>query len=85
VANKAGLSVTLHQTPKSCRHGGSPVYFDEHPCFILHTKRQKEPGKTIDESLGRVRSERVNTWPRSMIATWWWWRRRRRWWCYRYL
>jgi hypothetical protein len=27
------------------------VYFDEHPCFILHTKRQKEPGKTID---GRI-------------------------------
>ena len=59
MANKASLSVTRHPTPKSCCYGGSPVYFDEHPCFIVHTKRQKEAGKAIDESLGRVRSERV--------------------------
>jgi hypothetical protein len=35
----------------------------------LHPKRQKEPRKTIEETSGRVRPERVNKWPNALIAT----------------
>jgi hypothetical protein len=40
---------------------------------FLHPKRQKEPRKTIKETSGCVRPERVNKWPSSLVATWWWW------------
>jgi hypothetical protein len=36
----------------------------------LHSKRQKEPRKTFEETTGRVRPERVNKWPSSLIDTW---------------
>jgi hypothetical protein len=32
---------------------------------VLHTKREKEPGKTIEETSGCVRAERVSKWPDS--------------------
>jgi hypothetical protein len=38
----------------------------------LHTRRQKDLGKTTGEPSGWVRPERVNTWPNSVAATWWW-------------
>jgi hypothetical protein len=36
--------------------------------YKLHTKRQQEPGKTIEETCDSVRQER-DKWPNSMIAT----------------
>jgi hypothetical protein len=33
----------------------------------LHSKRQKEPRKTTEETSGCVRPERVNKWPKSLI------------------
>jgi hypothetical protein len=35
--------------------------------------------ETIKETSERVRPERVNKWPNSMLVTWWWWRW---WWLY---
>jgi hypothetical protein len=35
---------------------------------ILQTKRQNEPGETIEDISGYVRPKRVNKWPNSMIA-----------------
>jgi hypothetical protein len=35
----------------------------------LQPKRQKEPKNTFQETSGRVRSERVNKWLKSLIAT----------------
>jgi hypothetical protein len=35
----------------------------------LHPQRQKEPRKTTEETSGRVRPERVNKSPNSLIAT----------------
>jgi len=32
----------------------------------LQTKRQKEPGETIEETCGCVRSDRLNNWSTSM-------------------
>jgi len=32
----------------------------------LQTKRHKEPGETIDETCGYMRSDLVNKWPPSM-------------------
>jgi len=37
------------------------------------TKWQKEPGKATEDMSGCVRLERVNKWPKCMIAIWWWW------------
>jgi len=34
----------------------------------LQTKKQKEPGVTIQDTSGFVRPERVNQWPNSMLA-----------------
>jgi len=42
----------------------------------LSIKKQKEPGKTTEETSECVRLERVSKWANFMIATGWWW-----WWC----
>jgi hypothetical protein len=34
----------------------------------LQIKRQKKPGETIKETSGCGRQERINKWPRSMLA-----------------
>jgi hypothetical protein len=44
----------------------------------ITSQKQKEPRKTIEETSGCMRPERVNKWPNSLIATWWWlwWQRK---------
>jgi len=32
-----------------------------------------KPGETFKETARRVRPDRVNQWPNSMLARWWWW------------
>jgi len=37
-----------------------------------HKMREKERGENTEETFRCVRPERVNKWPKSVVANWWW-------------